>query len=894
MPLRIMNPEKPDFKSSIKFKLWLCAALINVIFVWIFLVIYSQQQALQTLQTSRETQAQLTLSQMISAKTALQQTIQATTQYLLTQQDKDLQQQKQNLHQYESKLMFLRKQKDLHQKQQKQVSQLVSSLTILKQMYIHLLQLQQSSETHINALALASKIDSTVSKKISRQLDILLARFNLSAKKHHVPNALMLQANDISASPLKIQQLDNTALLQLSAQLSDPEQPSLQYKLMQSISGLANNLPARSKIPEIPRLHLKTLNTATEKKLQRAYSNLLKIHSDAIQNRNKIIAGYQQLHLKLTKKLNKYQDVTLHNQQLFTQYKKHLQTYKNTIARFLHALKVYEQQIDTLRNADAVHKSTIGKLSRLNSLSVPRQSYVSLLNDYNIQSRTLNQFNLATRLAASWQSVRANVNSILNNRRQQTHKVIQQFLQLFKQTLTKLNLKKSAYLPEQTHAIEQINKLLPEFEKNMNNILKNHLAKAWRQDIKLLEEKINPRVNGKMLIMDSLIQNQQSRLSGNDRQITQTIQNNSSHLIWLGWTTVATIFLIFYVLATTIYKPIRNTLRAVREHSKAANPFADIPVYDGNEYSVLTRYCNTLLSHIRNTFLSLVQANSKMANNIQSLSNSSAANQKQVSQQTVQFQAVSTSFSTLFSALDQIQSITADAATSTQEVSATSQQGVSIVNKTVASIESLSRQIDTSAESIQQLAEESNNIGEIVKVIRGITEQTNLLALNAAIEAARAGEQGRGFAVVADEVRALSFRVNEQTDTIQERIKSLQEEVKKTVERMSWGCEQAKESVELAVTAGKTINSITQSVEKINCINSQVASATESQINDATIMKQKLADISSLAEKIAHATDGNNELSQEVAVISEQFNTLLTQHLNQISPPKSSKIQTRT
>jgi methyl-accepting chemotaxis protein len=161
----------------------------------------------------------------------------------------------------------------------------------------------------------------------------------------------------------------------------------------------------------------------------------------------------------------------------------------------------------------------------------------------------------------------------------------------------------------------------------------------------------------------------------------------------------------------------------------------------------------------------------------------------------------------------------------------------------------LAEQIENTANVIHQLEEDSENIGKVLDVIKGIAEQTNLLALNAAIEAARAGEQGRGFAVVADEVRTLAGRTQESTAEINQVIEKLQLGSQKAVDVMNKSREDAQSVVEQATQAGTSLSVISTAVERINDMSSQIASAAEQQNSTAEEINRNITNISELGQE---------------------------------------------
>ncbi|MDV6315577.1 methyl-accepting chemotaxis protein [Idiomarina sp. HP20-50] len=194
-----------------------------------------------------------------------------------------------------------------------------------------------------------------------------------------------------------------------------------------------------------------------------------------------------------------------------------------------------------------------------------------------------------------------------------------------------------------------------------------------------------------------------------------------------------------------------------------------------------------------------------------------------------------------------------------------------ISDKNRTTIEGLAREIKGASEVIDQLSENSKNIGGILDVIRGIADQTNLLALNAAIEAARAGEQGRGFAVVADEVRTLASRTQESTEEIQDMIESLQNDSQRAVSVMNKGREQAELSVQQSDEAAQALQSITESVHQASDSSNHIANAAKEQSSTAHDISERLESIVSIAEQTASGSKQTAQASTEVAKLADEL-----------------------
>ena len=205
------------------------------------------------------------------------------------------------------------------------------------------------------------------------------------------------------------------------------------------------------------------------------------------------------------------------------------------------------------------------------------------------------------------------------------------------------------------------------------------------------------------------------------------------------------------------------------------------------------------------------------------------------------------------------------------------QQGNSVVQQAMSQIAQLANEVEQSADSITALNQESGRIGSVLEVIRNVAEQTNLLALNAAIEAARAGEQGRGFAVVADEVRALAKRAQESTEEIEQLISSLQRLAKVAVDKMQSSRSMTQRTVVLAGEAGSALGRITLAVSTIEQMNQQIAAAAEEQSVVADTISESVTRVRDIGEQSASASQQTAASSAELARLGVELQGLVAQ-----------------
>ncbi len=333
---------------------------------------------------------------------------------------------------------------------------------------------------------------------------------------------------------------------------------------------------------------------------------------------------------------------------------------------------------------------------------------------------------------------------------------------------------------------------------------------------------------------------------------------------------------LFYFVSTSIVAPLR---RAVLRMDDIASGGGDLTqrlrALGNDEVTEIARGFNRFADTVQNLVQQVQGSTTQVATAAEELTAITAQTSDGVQRQRSEIDQVATAMTEMAATVQEVARNAANAATAAKEANGEADDGKRVVDATIGSINLLAREVTQAADVINHLAADSEAIGRVLDVIRGIAEQTNLLALNAAIEAARAGEQGRGFAVVADEVRTLAQRTQASTQEIQQMIEKLQGGARDAVTVMEAGRDRANESVRQAGEAGNSLQTITYAVSAISDMNIQIASAAEEQSAVAEEINRNIVNIGAVADETATGSEHTAEASAELARLGTDLQSVV-------------------
>ena len=466
---------------------------------------------------------------------------------------------------------------------------------------------------------------------------------------------------------------------------------------------------------------------------------------------------------------------------------------------------------------------------------------------------------------------------LLINREPDVQQKTMELLDLRNQEIRTAETQYEKYIssPQEQAVYDRYKQLMGQYgqlQDRMRNYSRNDQVDQLREllNTELLEnsEAINKELNNLMRI--------------NGQQITEANQRASDMysaaiklVVFLLLLATALTIACALLLTRSITQPIAQALEAA-EAIAEGNLTRPIKVDGSDEAGRLLQAMAKMQGKLRDTLQRISGSATQLASAAEELNCVTDESAKGLTQQNNEIEQAATAVNEMTSAVEEVARNAVSTSEASKNATASAGDGRDLVLETVSAIERMSGDVQSTATLIGNLAAESRDIGKVLDVIRGLADQTNLLALNAAIEAARAGEAGRGFAVVADEVRALAHRTQQSTSEIERMIGSIQGGTEQAVDSMRNSTERAESTLNIAKGAGLALDSINTAIVEINERNLVIASAAEEQAQVAREVDRNLVNIRDLSVQSATGASQTSSASNELSRLAVDLNSMVS------------------
>ena len=396
-------------------------------------------------------------------------------------------------------------------------------------------------------------------------------------------------------------------------------------------------------------------------------------------------------------------------------------------------------------------------------------------------------------------------------------------------------------------------------------------------------EEMRNLINTRMKVATDLMGVQLNQLitinkqSAAEATVVSKQQYDGANIGVISVSVIAALMTIFlaWLLTKSIVNPLSRAVR-VAEEIAAGDLTRPIEVDGKDEATQLLKALATMQQNLRKTIELISGSATQLASAAEELSAVTEESSRGLQQQNNEIEQAATAVNEMTAAVEEVARNAVSTSEASQQSNQTARQGRDRVVETVKSIQDMTQQIQATTGLVEGLAEQGRDIGKVLDVIRSIAEQTNLLALNAAIEAARAGEAGRGFAVVADEVRALAHRTAQSTTEIEQMVAGIQTRTGDAVQSMSRNTDSTRSTLSLANSAGDALELITEAISQINERNLVIASASEEQAQVSREVDRNLVNIRDLAAQTAAGANQTSAASHELSRLAVDLKAMVT------------------
>jgi len=577
---------------------------------------------------------------------------------------------------------------------------------------------------------------------------------------------------------------------------------------------------------------------------------------------------------KLNNQLDKFSQLS--NVQQHDELALQVQNIQSLVTNFNHYITKIEKLVDNPTDNYPALALSIAQINPLNQsvLSSLDQAIRSETDEENTQQRKLLLIELSE-IRHNWMNIITSNRAFLANPSETREKQTQVYRKNHITLLKSLQNKADIFTFEQEEAIDSVTSDSKKHLEFLDKIYAFYTSGNWRRDQLLLSNELQPLIKNISTQLASITEQQNKNTQSLSKQLLEKIDTAifitiaalcSAVIIGIGvaWSNAKQINSIVTEVSSSLEQMSRGEFN-INLDEKQAGEIGQIAAII-NQFS---KQLSDMINHLTKSVTQLESASSDVTTIISESS-------ENILQQHRETGMVATAVEQMTATALEVANSAATAAASARQANELADTGTQTSSEALNSIKRLVDDLDKSSAVIHTLKNESNNISVVLDVIRDISEQTNLLALNAAIEAARAGEQGRGFAVVADEVRTLASRTQESTDEIRNKIDQLQSGANDAVHEMEKAIKEVSINSDQVEKVARSLGDIAGEIHTINGQLDQMAAASKQQSATSEEISRNIISISTLAEKTAQGTSQAKSAEDELTVVTQSIQSVIS------------------